>query len=137
MLVKRTLQEIADFFGCWAMVDGFGNAVISTKKPTIPPSGKGWTYCKMRWQEIRLMGSFCVDYDGDWKESLTMPSDPPFRKGEIFICIAEDSAFQFAYYDENGEIADFGGLKFTTDEVRRPTKEEACKLLPYMFEDGE
>jgi len=78
-MTKRALQEIADFFGCWVAIDSDEGAFLYNKKPTMFEHDGVWDVP----EECAIRLDFILyDYSGDWKDSLTAPSEPPFKEGD-------------------------------------------------------
>ena len=77
-MVKRTLQEIANFFDMAVAVDEDGQTYMHKAVPYI--QGYEWVN-----DETVFEIPYCltVDYSGDWRESLTLPEswpkEPPFK----------------------------------------------------------
>lgn len=67
-MVKRTLQEIADFFDMAVTVDEDGDVFMH---PTMP------TRSSCNWynhgEDIFPIESDLVEFSGDWRDSLTLP----------------------------------------------------------------
>jgi len=111
-MVKRTLQEIADFFGMALAMDEDGSWYLYTAKPSLANGrwcGNGNILCGL--------SRDLVDYSGDWRESLTLPEswtkEPPFREGELVISKSDGMASRWGH----------GGVIFK-DDWRRPTEAE-------------
>ena len=111
-MIKRTLQEIADFFGCWVAMDSNGEFYAYRSRPTIDKNH--WFASET--DNLELVTHF-VEYSGDWKDSLTAPSEPPFKEGELLICIEDDSL-----------ITPFRANLDDFSHWRRPTEAEWKKL---------
>lgn len=86
-MIKRTLQEIADFFGMALAMDEDGSWYLYTAKPSLANGrwcGNGNILCGL--------SRDLVDYSGDWRDSLTLPEswtkEPPFNVGELIVSIA-------------------------------------------------
>ena len=78
-MIKRTLQEIADFFGCWVAVDESRLMVYGYySKPKL---GSNTFYGEF----VGVVGTpeIISDLPEDWKDSVTGPKEPPFKEGEI------------------------------------------------------
>ena len=80
-MVKRTLQEIANFFDMIVAVDGDGEVYMHDTAPELQG---------IEWVSPRTMFEFpcrLVNYHGDWRESLTLPDswpkEPPLKEGEL------------------------------------------------------
>lgn len=135
MKVKRTLQEIADFFGCYVVINNdYEGITLHLSEPYIGQTMTGGEY----WVSNNVFCVACIDIDpcdyGDWKDSLTMPSDPPFEVGELVIHKEDRFVGSILRIEDDRLILDDGCGDFS-EKYRRPTKEEAKKLMPYMFED--
>ena len=80
-MIKHTLQEIADFFGCWVAVDASGLMVYGYHSK--PKLGSTTFYGDF----IGGVGYIEIisDLPEDWSDSLTPPSEPPFKEGEIVV----------------------------------------------------
>lgn len=78
-MIKHTLQEIADFFDCWVAFDETTRLVYGYKnKPTIHENhfdGDLIEAVTSKW--------LVSNAPEDWKDSLTAPSEPPFKEGEL------------------------------------------------------
>ena len=78
-MTKRTLQEIADFFGCWVAFDKTTKLVYGYKnKPTI----------HVDHFDGDLIGAvtsknLVSNAPEDWEDSLTAPNEPPYKEGEL------------------------------------------------------
>ena len=110
-MIKHTLQEWSDFTGCYVAVDKSGYAYAyksrpymakSSWQPSHPDNGVTWG----------IRSNF-IEHDGDWRNSLTAPSEPPFKVGELV-------------YGDSGE----GPFIMNEDRMinskwyRRPTEQE-------------
>lgn len=111
-MVKRTLQEIANFFDMAVTVDRDGSVFMH---PVIPIcSSSNWYN---HGDDIFIVDSDIVNYSGDWRESLTLPDswpkEPPFNVGELVISKSD------------GMVARWGhGSVIFKDNWRRPTEAE-------------
>jgi len=80
-MTKRTLQEIADFFGCWVAFDETTKLVYGYKnKPTIHVNHFDGDLI-----EAVTSKKLVSNAPEDWKDSLTAPSEPPYKEGELVI----------------------------------------------------
>ena len=116
-MTKRTLQEIANFFGMALAMDEDGSWYLYTAKPSL---------AKDRWNEneniLCGLSRDLVDYSGDWRDSLALPEswtkEPPFKEGELLVNPNEDGGFL---------VDRAGSLNCELDEYkhwRRPTEAE-------------
>ena len=81
-MIKRTLQEIANFFDMAVTVDRDGSVFMH---PVILIcSSSNWYN---HGDDIFIVVSDIVNYSGDWRESLTLPDswpkEPPLKEGEL------------------------------------------------------
>lgn len=110
-MIRRTLQEIADFFECCVAVDEDGKVFLHESKPFIQ-QGIEWMSDDL--SEIRRK---YVAYMGDWRDSLTLPEgwadEPPFKEGEIVINI--ELGFPIVWRKE---------YDLNADDYRSPTEAE-------------
>ena len=111
-MVKRTLQEIADFFDMALAMDENGSWFLYTAKPSLANGrwcGNGNILCGL--------SRDLVDYSGDWRDSLTLPEnwtkEPPFKEGEVLF----DSTFNAPLIWHTHYTDHFGTF-------RRPTEAE-------------
>jgi len=113
-MIKRTLQEIADFFDMAAAVDDDGRVFLHTHRPT-QSSGNWFGTDPMA--DVFLIERDLIDYTGDWRDSLTLPEswtkEPPFREGEVLV----DSIFNAPLIWHTHYTDHFGTF-------RRPTEAE-------------
>ena len=111
-MIKRTLQEIADFFDMALAMDKSGRWYLYEEEPKVCETSETWSraagYYVSRWM---------VDYSGDWRDSLTLPKswtkEPPFREGEIVINV--ELGFPSVWRKE---------YDLNVDDYRRPTEAE-------------
>lgn len=113
-MIKRTLQEIADFFDMAAAVDDDGRVFLHTHRPT-QSSGNWFGTDPMA--DVFLIERDLIDYTGDWRDSLTLPDswpkEPHFKEGELVIAKSD------------GEILARWGREATNKNTwRRPTEAE-------------
>ena len=84
-MIKRTLQEIANFFDMAVAMDKDGRTYMHKAVPYIQ-GGRGWLNDGMLFE---LPHCLTEDYSGDWRESLTLPDswpkEPKFKEGEIVV----------------------------------------------------
>ena len=80
-MVKRTLQEIANFFDMAVAVDEDGRTYMHKAVPYIQ-GGRGWLNDGMLFE---LPHYLVEDFSGDWRESLTLPDSWPFKEGAILL----------------------------------------------------
>ena len=81
-MIKRTLQEIADFFNMAVTVDEDGDVFMH---PTMP------TRSSCNWynhgEDIFPIESDLVEFSGDWRDSLTLPEnwtkETPFKEAKL------------------------------------------------------
>ena len=112
-MIKHTLQEIADFFGCWVAVDENSPLIYGYRsEPRVSRSPDNTFYGN-------LIGSVCnadfiSDLPEDWKDSLTAPSELPFKEGEIVINVV---------LGRDGAISRWNDCK-VAEHWRRPTEAE-------------
>ena len=82
-MIKRTLQEIANFFDMAVAIDEDGQTYMHKVIPHI--QGHEWMNDKMLFEIPRCV----VIYSGDWRESLTLPDswpkEPKFKEGELVV----------------------------------------------------
>ena len=109
-MIKHTLQEIADFFGCWVAVDASGLMVYGYHSE--PKLGSTTFYGEF----IGGVGSLEIisDLPEDWKDSLTAPSERPFKEGELVISKISGQTIAWLYCDSDAPFNDY----------RRPTEAE-------------
>ena len=92
-MVKRTLQEIANFFDMAVAVDEDGRTYMHKAVPYIQ-GGRGWLNDGMLFE---LPHYLVEEYSGDWRESLTLPDswpkEPPFKEGELVIAKSDGKIF--------------------------------------------
>ena len=91
-MVKRTLQEIANFFDMAVAVDKDGCIYMH---PIMPiRSSHNWYN---HGDDIFTVDSDIVDYSGDWRDSLTLPDswpkEPPFKFGELVASKGSEKIF--------------------------------------------
>ena len=91
-MIKRTLQEIANFFGMAVAIDEDGRTYMHKAVPYIQ-GGRGWLNNGMLLFE--LPHYLVEEYSGDWRESLTLPDswpkeEAPFNVGELVISMYRD-----------------------------------------------
>lgn len=79
--MKHTLQEWADFTRCYVVMDPNGIFRLHASKPELRDG-----YWDSFGMEYLLPGDF-VTYFGDWRNSLTAPSELPFKKGELVMYV--------------------------------------------------
>ena len=110
-MVKRTLQEIADFFGCWVAVDESRLMVYGYHSE--PKLGSN----TFNGEFIGGVGSleFISDLPEDWKDSLTAPSETPFKEGELVVHLPSGNMYPWA-------------AQYVPDSHRRPTEAEWLRL---------
>lgn len=126
---KRTLQEIADFFGLpVAVMSGRDHVLVFSGKPHMNDLGTSW-----RLKDVLLtiplnIDIIELDYTGDWNDSLTMPSEPPFKVGEVavdmtrgFVFVVGEVRHGNLYYRDY--FSDNTGC-LSVSKCRRPTEEE-------------
>ena len=113
-MIRRTLQEIADFFGMAAAVDKNGQAALFS---AVPERRDTWWMLHDDEDEYLDLLPGMFDYSGDWRDSLTLPeswtNEPPFKDGEIVINI--ELGFPSIWRKE---------YDLHADEYRRPTRAE-------------
>lgn len=80
--MKHTLKEWVNFTGCYAAVDIDRTLRLFITKPRCGNNGS-WTG-----DDSVLVDPDFHTYKGDWRESLTAPSEPPFKEGELIVSIA-------------------------------------------------
>ena len=72
---QKTLNEIANFLGCVITVDRFHTCESFNRIPKMSKSG--FWYCDEDDEnfddEHFIIPSDCVYFNGDWKDSLTLP----------------------------------------------------------------
>ena len=111
-MIKRTLQEIANFFDMALAMDEDGSWYLYTAKPIL--MGDHWNengniFCGLT-REL-------IDHSGNWRNSLTLPEswtkEPPFKEGEVVINI--ELGFPSVWRKE---------YDLNVDEYRRPTEAE-------------
>ena len=109
-MVKRTLQEIANFFDMALAMDENGSWYLYTAKPVLMGdrwNGNGNIFCGL--------SRDLVDYSGDWRDSLTLPEswtkEPPFKDGELV-------------YDDKRGLFCFNSKSMDATQCRRPTEAE-------------
>ena len=110
-MVKRTLQEIANFFDMAVAVDYDGCIYMH---PIMPiRSSHNW-YNKGG--SIFIVDRDLVEYSGDWRESLTLPDSwpkkPKFKEGEIVV--------SKHYFD----VRPWRPATMNESQYRRPTEAE-------------
>ena len=115
-MVKRTLQEIADFFDMAAAVDKSGDWYMYRAKPILANDlwqGNGSIFCGL---PRDLVGC-----SGDWRDSLTLPEswtkEPPlpFKEGELVVHLPSGNMYPWA-------------AQYAPDSHRRPTEAEWAVL---------
>ena len=106
---QRTLQEIADFFGCWVAIDESRLMVYGYHSK--PKLGSDSFYGEF----IGGVGHLEIisDLPEDWKDSVTGPKEPPFKEGEVIVNI--ELGFPSMWRKE---------FDLHADEYRRPTEAE-------------
>ena len=110
-MVKRTLQEIANFFDMAVTVDGDGSVWMHRTMPTLSDH---------RWHSkggyIFIVDRYTVDNSDDRRESLTLPDSwpkkPKFKEGEIVV--------SKHYFD----VRPWSPATMDESRYRRPTKAE-------------
>jgi len=73
---KKTLKEWANIFGMLVAVDRNGEAACFVHVPVMYlDAGEGiWANSPDHYgEEIYLLPPYLIDFDGDWKDSLTLP----------------------------------------------------------------
>lgn len=119
--MKRTLKEWAEIMNRPVAIDENRSVFAFDATP----------FCRdVSWR--LLAGSYykipkdLVDYKGDWKDSLTLPPEPPFKVGELVIF--NDGACVDLYLTvckvNNDTITPLSGARILKQLCRRPTKEE-------------
>lgn len=111
-MVKRTLQEIANFFDMAVAVDEDGQTYMHEAVPYIH---------RYEWMNDGTVSEtpYCLvaKYSGDWRESLTLPDswpkEPPFKEGEVIW--HKELNFPFIWRTEHG---------LDKNDYRRPTEAE-------------
>ena len=110
-MVKRTLQEIANFFDMAVAVDGDGSVWMH---PTMPKrSNNIW---RSKGGNIYIVDRYLVDNAENLRGSLTLPDswEPPFKDGEILMG---------AIPNLKGRLARWNKRKIA-EHWRRPTEAE-------------
>ena len=111
-MVKRTLQEIANFFDMAVAVDEDGQTYMHKVVPYLRD---------FEWlndmEVFEMPYCLAVEYTGDWRDSLTLPEgwadEPPFKEGEVIINI--ELGFPGVWRKE---------YDLNVDDYRRPTEAE-------------
>ena len=110
-MVKKTLQEIANFFDMAVAVDEDGSVFMH---PIMPICLSSIWY--NHGDDVFAVDSDIVDYSGDWRESLTLPGswpkEPKFKAGELVIGKATGAVARWGYSANDEELC------------RRPTEAE-------------
>ena len=110
-MVKRTLQEIANFFDMAVAIDEDGKIYMHKVVPDL--QGVEWSSHNVMFE---LPYCLTVDYSGDWRESLTLPDswpkEPKFKEGEIVV--------SKHYFD----VRPWRPATMDESRYRRPTKAE-------------
>ena len=111
LMTKRTLQELADFFGCWVAMDETTKLLYGYKnKPVIHANHFDGDLI-----DAVTSKRFICDLPDNWQDSLTAPSEPPFKEGELVIHKNTDGMYRWS------------GV-YIKESYRRPTEEEWKKL---------
>lgn len=115
--MKRTLQEIANFFQMAVAIDENNKAYLYSKRPHWKDSG--WRVIGGG-AEVFMISRELIDYTGDCRDSLALPESwPQFKKGELVIhCLDEK---QIAIWPP--------AMDKSEDLWRRPTAEEKRRML--------
>ena len=117
-MVKKTLQEIADFFDMAAAVDKNGDAALFS---AVPERRDTWWMMGSQEDESLDLLPGMFDYSGDWRDSLALPDGwgdkptVPFKEGELVVNIPSGDIYPWA-------------AQYVPEIHRRPTEAEWAVL---------
>ena len=102
---KHTLQEWADFTGCYVAVDENGYVCAYKSKPYI--GNTAWFSYSSSVHAFVGINPELVEYDGEWRDSLTTPSELPFKDGELVIHRSSGNVMVWHIADGTEDCRDF------------------------------